>query len=331
MAGADMIILLIVLAAAAAVLAAIGSKLVTYGLTIQGGGTNREVSLDASENAALEGQDECKSRAAANEAQQKERNEAFLKAHPEEKVCVESEDGLKLAGFVQEQSGEDAGHKWALLVHGYGGSHVWMRDHAERYYAAGYHVLMPDLRGCGESGGRYMGMGWLDRRDILCWIRWLSDRDSRAEIVLHGVSMGAATVMMTSGEDTPEQVKAFVEDCGYTSAWDIFASELRLRFHLPAFPVLYAASLMSKLRAGYGFKEASALKQVKKCSKPMLFIHGSKDGFVPFEMQDVLYEAKPGSNKKKVVAEGADHAVANYVMGDSYWTEVFHFLQEYGI
>ena len=38
-----------------------------------------------------------------------------------------------------------------------------------------------------------------------------------AEIVLHGLSMGAATVLMVSGERLPEQVKAIIEDCGYTS------------------------------------------------------------------------------------------------------------------
>ncbi len=325
-----MIILFIVLSAAAAVaavLAVIGSKLVTYGLTMQGGGTQRQVSLDVKEDKAADG---ISASMAANEAVQKARNEEFIRLHAETEVFTKSKDGYRLAGFVQEQmEGSAASHRWALLVHGYGGSHVWMRDHAERYYAHGYHILMPDLRACGDSGGKYMGMGWLDRKDMLCWIDWITDRDPKARIVLHGVSMGAATVMMTSGEKTPEQVKAFVEDCGYTSAWDIFASELRLRFHLPPFPVLYAADIMSKLRAGYGFKEASSVKQVAGCDKPMLFIHGSADGFVPFWMQDAVYQAKPGTNKKKVVAQGADHAVAHYVMGDSYWDEVFDFLKEY--
>ncbi len=323
---AILIILLFVILAAALLL--VGNRLVSYGLTIQGGGTDRKVSLEVEKDASAP--DDAGIRLAANEAAQKERNRAFLAAHPEIEVHTESEDGLRLTGFMQEQpGGTGATHNWALLVHGYGGSHVWMQDHAERYYAHGYHTLLPDLRGCGKSEGRYMGMGWLDRRDLLCWIRWIAKRDPEASIVLHGVSMGAAAVMMTAGENTPEQVKAFVEDCGYTGAWDIFASELKLRFHLPPFPVLYAADLMARIRAGYGFREASALRQTAKCSKPMLFIHGSEDRFVPFRMQDAVYRAKPGSNKRKVVADGADHAVAHYAMGDRYWDEVFGFLREY--
>ena len=71
------------------------------------------------------------------------------------------------------------------------------------------HALLPDLRGCGESGGAYIGMGWPDRKDMLHWIDWIIRRDSGAQIVLYGISMGGATVMMTAGEELPEQVKGY--------------------------------------------------------------------------------------------------------------------------
>ena len=175
----------------------------------------------------------------------------------------------------------------------------------------------------------YVGMGWLDRKDVLQWIDWVLAQDSEAEIVLHGVSMGAATTMMTAGEDTPEQVKVFVEDCGYTSVWDIFSSELKLRFGLPEFPILYTASATARAKAGYGFKEASALQQVQNCEKPMLFIHGTADDFIPYEMMGTLYNAKPGTNKATLTAEGAGHGEAMDVLGDTYWNTVFDFEGQY--
>ena len=132
---------------------------------------------------------------------------------------------------------------------------------AAPYYEAGYQVIAPDLRACGESEGDYVGMGWLDRKDVLQWIDYIIEQDPEAKIVVHGISMGAATTMMTAGESTPDNVKAFVEDCGYTSVWDIFSSELQLRFGLPEFPILYTASGVARLRAGYSFTEASALRR----------------------------------------------------------------------
>ena len=134
---------------------------------------------------------------------------------------------------------------------------------------------------------------------------------------------------MTAGEDTPDQVVAFVEDCGYTSVWDIFSSELKLRFGMPKFPLMYTANLFAIAKAGYSFKEASALDQVKNCEKPMLFIHGTVDDFIPYEMMDTLYQAKPGDNKEKITAPGAGHGEAMYLLGDEYWDDVFAFLNNF--
>ncbi|MCO7108035.1 alpha/beta hydrolase [Gemmiger formicilis] len=94
-----------------------------------------------------------------------------------------------------------------------------------------------------------------------------------------------------------------------------FSSELQLRFGLPEFPILYTASGVARLRAGYSFTEASALAQVARCEKPMLFIHGTADDFIPYEMMDTLYNAKPGDNKAELTAEGAGHGEAMYALG----------------
>jgi fermentation-respiration switch protein FrsA (DUF1100 family) len=117
--------------------------------------------------------------------------------------------------------------------------------------------------------------------------------------------------MMLSGEQMPEGIKdlRFVEDCGYTSVWDEFAEQLKEQFGLPQFPLMYTTSLLCKLRYGWSFEEASALKQVSKCRYPMLFIHGDADTFVPTRMVYPLYEAKNGQ-KRIWIVEGAGHAVS---------------------
>ena len=198
--------------------------------------------------------------------------EKWLRNTPMKRQVIKSQDGLLLTG---EYAMLPAAHRWAILVHGYKGNRHDMESYGMEYYRRGYNILMPDNRACGESQGKYLGMGWLDRKDILLWIQWILEKDADSEIVLHGVSMGAATVMMVAGEELPEQVKAFVEDCGYTSVYDVLASEMRVRFKLPAFPLVSLASLYSIIAAGYSFKEASALKQVMKNNRPKLFIHGS--------------------------------------------------------
>lgn len=243
-----------------------------------------------------------------------------------EKAAVKSADGLTLIG--EYAMNPHPSHLWLIAVHGYRGNHSHMLTIASFYGMRGYHVLLPDLRGCGESEGEYIGMGWLDRKDMLQWIDWIIQRDPEAQIVLHGISMGGATVIMTSGETLPSQVKAIVEDCGYTSVWDIFADEMDVLFHLPAFPVLHTASLISSLRAGYSFSEASSLEQVKKATVPMLFIHGEKDNFVQTRMVYPLYEACP-TEKKLLVVEGAGHGSSCILAPELYADTVFEFLAPY--
>lgn len=245
-----------------------------------------------------------------------------------EAVQIQSEDGLKLSG--EAVITDPASHLWVIAVHGYRSSHASMSALASYYGLQGWNALMPDLRGCGDSEGDYIGMGWPDRRDMLQWISWILERDSQAQIVLHGISMGGAAVMMTAGEALPSQVKAIVEDCGYTSVWDIFADEMDYLFHLPAFPLLNIASGISSFRAGYSFSEASALKQISGAQVPVLFIHGSEDNFVHTDMVYRVYDACP-TEKQLLVVEGAGHGNSFNHAPDTYFETVFGFLAAQGL
>ena len=241
-----------------------------------------------------------------------------FEAYPESKAWV---DSLRAIGalrdtFLTMPSGErhhaffvDRGStRTALVIHGWRDCAVeffWLARIYE--HELGYNVVMPELHACGESEGVAIQMGWKDRLDALHWLKTFQ----KDTMVVHGVSMGAATTMMLSGEEMPAGIRdlRFVEDCGYTSVWDEFACQLKEQFGLPAFPLMYSTSLLCRLRDGWSFGEASALEQVRKCRYPMLFIHGSTDTFVPTSMVYPLYEAKPGV-KALWIADGAEHALS---------------------
>ena len=153
---------------------------------------------------------------------------------------------------------------WAIVIHGYYGKGQDMVYFAKEYYNRGYNVLVVDLRGHGQSQGDYIGMGWHDRLDIIDWTNYIINKNPNSKIILHGVSMGAATVMMSTGEELPVNVKVAIEDCGYTSIWDEFEMRLKILYNLPAFPALNAASAVCKIiRAGYILEEGSCVEQVK--------------------------------------------------------------------
>ena len=248
----------------------------------------------------------------------------WLRGMPVEDRLLFSEDGLCLRGILLKNPSQGP---WVILCHGYMGNAEGMAVYARKFYEQGYQILMPDARGHGRSEGEYIGMGWPERRDIVRWAEYLVWKEKAEKIALLGVSMGGATVMMTSGEELPGQVRAVVEDCGYTSAWDEFRYQLKMLYHLPAFPLMHVTDLFTRIHAGYGLKEASALKQVAKCRIPMLFIHGKKDSFVPFWMLEPLYEAA-GCPKERYVVENAGHGESNRAEPVEYWKRVFRFLEK---
>lgn len=226
----------------------------------------------------------------------------------------------------------------AVIVHGYTDNSIRMLHIGYLYSKKlGYNILLPDLHAHGMSEGAAIQMGWLDRLDVLRWMETADELFGRklggTQMVVHGISMGAATTMMVAGEVQhgiyqQPYVKCFVEDCGYTSAWDEFKSELKAQFHLPAFPLLNTASLLSQWEYGWNFREASALEQVKKCTLPMLFIHGEQDDFVPTWMVHPLYEAKPGE-KELWLAPGPGHALSYKHNPEEYTRRVKAFTDKY--
>jgi len=259
------------------------------------------------------------------DAKEKEESEKWFKETYQDSY-VQSFDNLKLHAYTLKNTSET--NKWAIVFHGYSSDGSQMTKYAKHFYDTGYNVLIPDARAHGKSEGDYIGMGWHDRLDVVSWINNVISSDNKAEIVLYGVSMGGATVMMASGEDLPDNVKAIVEDCGYSSVWDEFSYQLQSIFNLPEFPIMHFSSIVTKLRADFTLGEADSVKQVAKSKTPMLFIHGSNDTFVPSDMLNEVYEAA-NVPKEKLIVDGAGHGGAESVARGTYWKTINNFLEKY--
>ena len=276
--------------------------------------------------------------------------EHMVKEFPELEVWIDSlyQAGALRDWYIENERGEQLHaiyvraaqptQRTAVIVHGYTDNAVRMLHIGYLYSRLlGYNILLPDLHAHGLSQGSAIQMGWLDRLDVLQWMETADELFGReiggTQMVVHGISMGAATTMMVSGEvqhgiHQAPYVKCFVEDCGYTSVWDEFKSELKARFHLPPFPLLHIASKLCDWEYGWNFRQASALEQVKKCTLPMLFIHGDSDDFVPTWMVHPLYEAKP-EPKELWLAPGPGHALSYKHNPEEYTARVKAFTEKY--
>lgn len=219
-------------------------------------------------------------------------------------------------------------HKTIVIAHGFAGNKQKMAAYGEMFIKLGYNVLIPDDRAAGSSAGKLIGFGWNDRKDYVRWIHQIVKKDSHSQIAIFGVSMGGATTMMTAGEKLPTNVKAFIEDCGYDTVKNEIAYQAGAMYHIPAYPLVDIVSLISKVRAGYTYGEASSIKQLHKNTRPMFFIHGGADNFVPTKMVYRNYAATQGP-KKIWVAPGAKHAKSFETAPKEYQKKVGNFLARY--
>lgn len=277
-----------------------------------------------------------------------EERRGFVLAQPHEDVYITSFDGLKLHatyfppiqgsrgekvdstdGQNAEKENKTGVDKLVICFHGYTGeglsNHIAIADY---FLKQGYAMLLPDARAHGESEGEYIGFGCLDRKDALSWIDWTIGKCGEdVKILLHGTSMGGATVLMTSGLELPPNVKGIVSDCGFTSPKEVFTHVLNHMYHLPAFPAIQGANLLNKKLAGYGMDECNAKREVQKAKVPILFIHGSADTFVPCSMCHEIYK-NCASPKRKLIIEGAGHAESYYKEMGTYEKALTEFAEE---
>lgn len=116
---------------------------------------------------------------------------AYAFAQPHEEVYVTSYDGLKLhATYIPAI--KEAGDKKRVVIcfHGYTSKSladfIGLTDY---YFKRGFTMLHPDARAHGESEGKYIGFGCLDRKDAVKWIDWVLEKCGEdVEIFLHGIS-----------------------------------------------------------------------------------------------------------------------------------------------
>lgn len=240
----------------------------------------------------------------------------YMLAQYHEDVYQTSKDGLKL--HATYFPGPDT-QKIVICFHGYtsDGMHDFI-GLSDYYMRNGYGMLLVDERAHGKSEGTYIGFGCLDRHDALGWIQWvIQECGPQVQILLHGISMGGSTVLMTSSMELPLQVKGIISECGFTSPKEVFTHVLHTMYHLPAFPMIQISDYVNRKKAGFGLDECNAAREVHNAKVPILLIHGDGDTFVPCEMCEKIYE-NCTSPKTRLIIKDAAHAECYYKDTEAY-------------
>lgn len=239
-----------------------------------------------------------------------------VRTMPHEDFSITSFDGLTLCGKYYELK---KGAPMEIMFHGYkGNAERDLCGAVERAFRVGRNALIVNQRGSGSSEGNVISFGINERRDCLSWIDFvIKEFGPDVKIMLTGISMGAATVMMASGEKLPKNVIGVLADCGYTSAKDIIKKVIK-DMKLPPNLFYPFVKLGARIFGGFDLEETSPIEAVQRCKVPIIFVHGDTDAFVPYEMSVRLHEACTSDNKAMITIAGAGHGLAYPVDKDGY-------------
>ena len=233
-------------------------------------------------------------------------------------------DGLKLhAKFY------DCGSKTIeIMFHGYkGNSERDLCGGIRRAFALNHSVVLVDQRASSLSDGHVTTFGIKERKDCLTWAKLVSEKfGPDYKIILTGVSMGAATVIMASELDIPENVIGVLADCSYSSPKEVIKKVLR-QIKLPTsifYPLLY---LGARIFGKFNLEEASPIEAIKNAKVPVILFHGTDDQMCPYEMSIQLNNANP-NNSKLILIDKAGHCLGYLINSELYLNSMKEFFNE---
>ena len=251
----------------------------------------------------------------------------WFEAQPKTELHITSRDGLSLAAELIEAQ-DPVG--LIVAVHGF---RSWPAREfaliAKHLYEQEYTVLYPYMRAHRKSAGRYITFGVKERYDIAAWTRLLAEKRPDLPLFLYGQSMGGATVIMASGMELPANARGVIADSAYHSPKDVISTALVRSYKLPVFPMLPAMDLWSRIIAGYSLISTTCREALDKTDLPFLFIHGTRDELVPYQMGLQNYE-RCHTEKEMLTVEGAAHCASYYADPDRYISNLDGFLKKYG-
>jgi fermentation-respiration switch protein FrsA (DUF1100 family) len=250
----------------------------------------------------------------------------WYRAQEPEEIVLRSYDGLKLRATLLP-----AEHPKGIIIAFHGYRSAPLRDmgaSVQYYHGLGYSLLLPCQRACAESGGKYITFGVRERRDVKLWADWTRERfGPDMPIVLAGISLGAASVLMSLELSLPGSVRAVVADCGYGSVYQQFKSVLKA-LHIPPQPMLWGMDKWCRLVGGFGMDDCSVPEIMKTNRIPVLFIHGEADSYVPTRFSRENYQAC-AAPKALFTVPGAGHGLSYLVDMEGYHRELEAFLNKY--
>lgn len=217
---------------------------------------------------------------------------------PVEEVSITTGDGVRLSAWLARGKPDRA----VVLAAGIDANRGSLVGRGEFYLARGYTVLLPDLRGTGESDATLVTIGWEERKDILACVQFLRDR-GYDRVGVNGISLGASAIAY-SMQDDPHYDFVVLESCYDTldNAW---------RNRLAMFNVPHAITLpvrwFVEARLGEKAEKLAPVRYMDRCDAPTLIVAGDSEPELKVAETDSIFQRCASEDKQLYLFQGGKH------------------------
>ena len=241
-----------------------------------------------------------------------------------DKIQIKNSEGKMLTAL--EIKNEHISHSYIVICHQYGGSPQSMEEYAKHFYELGFNIILPYMRGHGDSAYKNISFGWQDSADIVNWVDYIAEEDKKSRIALFGVSMGANAVTLAASEEMPENVRFVIADSCYISMDALIKEYVKTQTGFSSLVTKTLVSVFSKNKMGVPFKDADTIAKVREIELPILFINGENDTVVPPLISKKLYENCEAEGVEEVIIENGAHGNNLQADKETYWANIDAFL-----
>lgn len=233
-----------------------------------------------------------------------------------EDVTIKSFDNLSLHAYYIEGKCHD---RTIICVHGYYGSPEHDFGPAAVKLLESADLLLIDQRCHGQSEGKFITFGIRECKDIKSWCDWvLEKKGENHPVYLDGVSMGATTVLLSTSQSLPKNIRGIIADCGFSSPHEILSSITKKVLKTDTSILLISVDMFCRAFAGFSLNEMSTSSVMQNNEIPILFAHGKRDSLVPYTMSQAAFDACKSDVKYLVLSEDAEHGLSYVVDFEKY-------------
>lgn len=262
-----------------------------------------------------------------------------------EPVAFTAFDGMRLNGMLIKAPHDQPRRGLIVFAHEFC-SDLWScARYCRPLWEAGYDIFTFDFRNQGqsESEPHYTPRQWVSDREIadirgaLAFSKnWLEERGLPRRIGVFGVSRGGCAGLLAAAED--DDIAAIAVDGAFSTdrtleylmeRWAYIFARVRLMYEPPVVWRFLRWILVTFARFEFRCSFPSVRKAVARLSpRPVLFIHGERDSYLPVEQSRLLYALAP-QPKFLWIAPGARHNQAVIVHPQRYAALSARFFNRY--